>query len=137
MRWRQTAFRTVRRTHNRVGSVYRLARHVLLIMFVFAGGGVSLAQATAKIALDAEAAAGGLVRIAVFTTENRSLTAYLPGLAMKRYPLRYDTTTRCYRTALRVPLTAPTQGYLTLRLVANGHQESDFRVRLMPAQVHL
>ena len=82
--------------------------------------------------LPERAAPGETIEVAMSAPADHALVAWLPGLDVERISLRYDAETGLHLAALRLPLSAPTRGYCTVRVQDHAAREWSYRLALAP-----
>jgi len=84
----------------------------------------------AEIVYSTSAVPGGIVKVAVESDQAQNIRVYLPGLSTGDVALGYDPRTGYHLGDVHVPITAPTKGYCTLRVVFADGVETDLMVSL-------
>ena len=64
----------------------------------------------------------------MLTDQSCRVRAYLPGLGPTTSRVEYNWTRGVHAGFVKVPATAPRQGFLTLRIVVNERTEHDYRI---------
>ena len=136
-------FAFLRRAHRGFVESHRLAApaSTLLLMTIFAlllglVTRVTFAKPVVsqiKSQVSESVSPGGLIEVNVPGEASQRFSAYLPGLTKHRTQLVYNPETGSHEGEVKVPETAPKQGYCTLRIVNGLPDEQDQRIRLTPS----
>jgi hypothetical protein len=81
-----------------------------------------------EVSVGGVAVPGAALDVSVRGPAEAALQVYLPGLAHRRVPLRFDPQVGRHVGAIHIPADAPERGFCTLRVVGDG--ERDRRVSL-------